>query len=65
MKHLLLKTVSTINVSTWPTGRIGLIHEQKMANIATPPLVGPKARQIERNQAADWEERKEIICFLY
>lgn len=53
MKHSLLKTVSTINVSTWPTGRTSLIHEQKMANLATPPLAGPKARQIERNQAAD------------
>lgn len=53
MKHSLLKTVSTINVSTWPNGRTSLIHEQKMANLATPPLAGPKARQIERNQAAD------------
>lgn len=53
MNHLHLKTVSTINVRTWPTCRTGLIHEQKkMASLATPPL-GLKARKIERNQVAD------------
>lgn len=38
---------------------------KEMAKVATPPLVEPQARQMERHQGADWEEGKEIVYFWY